>query len=205
MTGGKRWTSGFALFGEVVITGVLVAVLSLPVITALPAVTAGTAHLRRHLTGDSVRVADLLRDFAAACRALWPLALGFTGAELVLLWNLSLGQAGIMPGAGGVVAVSTLLLVAWAVLLLRTAAGWRQGAAGGGELLRGTAERAWRDPAGSVLLAFACGMCVLFVWMLLPLALVAGGLLSLATLAVELRREARTAPGPDAAGGMAEG
>ncbi|MEO3753001.1 hypothetical protein [Streptomyces sp. B6B3] len=201
---GRRWTSGFALFGEVLITGVLVAVLSLPVVTALPAVAAGTAHLRRHLTGDSVRVADLMRDFGAACRGLWRLALGLTGVALVLLWNLSLGQAGVMPGAGGVVTVSALLLVAWAVLLLRTAAGWRAGASGGAELLRATAERAWRDPAGSVLLAFACGMCGLFVWMLLPLVLVAGGLLCLASLAVELRHEARTTPGPDAAGGVVE-
>jgi hypothetical protein len=191
--GARRWGTGFALFGEVVITGVLVAVLALPVVTALPALAAGTAHLRRHLDGESVRVAEVLRDFAAACRGLWRVALAFTGAALLLVWNLSLGQAGVIPGSGGVVAVSVLLLAGWAVLLLRTAAAWRPSvtAAGGGELVRRTAKVFWRDPAGSVLLAFAWAMCGVFVWMLVPLALLAGGLLALATLAVEARRGAR--------------
>ncbi|MGP3972222.1 hypothetical protein, partial [Streptomyces sp. 6N223] len=193
--GVKRWTVGFSLFGEVVITGVMVGLLALPVVTALPALAAGTAHLRRHLTGGSVRVPDALRDFVQACRSLWRPALGFTGAALLLLWNLSLGQAGVVPGSGGVVAVSALLIAAWAVLLLRTAVAWRPEDVGDArdardarepddwasawpQLLRRAAEQTWRDPGGSVLLAFACVMCGVFVWMLLPLALLVGGLLA---------------------------
>jgi hypothetical protein len=188
----RRWTAGFGLFGEVVITGVLVGLLTVPVVTALPALAAGTAHLRRHLSGESVRVADALRDFVAAWRALWRLALAFSGAALLLLWNLSQGQAGALPGSGGVVAVSLLLLAAWAVLLLRTAAVWRPEAASAGpELLRSTAGLLVRDPAGSLLLAFACGMCGVFVWMLAPLALLVGGLLALATVAIEARYAGR--------------
>jgi hypothetical protein len=53
--------------------------------------------------------------------------------------------------------------------------------------VRGAAEHGWRDPVGSALLAFACAMCGVFVWMLLPLLLVTGGLLSLAAVAVDLR------------------
>lgn len=187
--GARRWTVGFAFFGEVLIVGALVAVLALPLVTLLPALAAGAGHLRRHLSGDSVRVADALRDFAAAWRGLWRVALGFTGAAVLLLWNLSLGQAGVVPGSGGVVAVSSVLLLAWAVLLLRTAAAWRQGA-DGGALVRGAAALLGRDVPGSVLLVFACAMCGVFVWMLLPLLLVTGGLLALAAVAVDARRGA---------------
>ncbi|WP_053171315.1 hypothetical protein [Streptomyces sp. SBT349] len=193
---GKRWSAGFALFGEVVITGALVAVLSVPMVTALPALAAGTAHLRRHLTGESVRVADLLRDFGAACRSLWPAALAVPAAALILLWNLSLAQAGVIPGSGGVLAITGALLTALAVLVLRAADAWHPGLDAAGTV-REAAERARGDLPGSVLLAFACGMCVVFVWMLLPLALVCGGLLSLAAVGVSLRAEAAEAgPAP---------
>jgi hypothetical protein len=188
----KRWTTPFALFGEVVITGILVAALALPVVTALPALATGTAHLRRHLTGESVGLADALRDFVAACRALWPAALAFVGVALLLLWNLSLAQAGVVPGSDAVLVVSVLLLIAWAVVLLRAATAWP--ADSPAALLRAATQRTFRDPAGSVLLAFACGMCGLFVWMLLPLALIAGGLLALAAVAVDLRARERLAP-----------
>ncbi|GAB2871428.1 hypothetical protein [Streptomyces mayteni] len=186
-----RFGTGLALFGEVVIVGALVALLVLPVVTALPALAAGAAHLRRHLSGDSVRVADLLRDFVAACRALWAAGLAVTGIALVLLWNLSLAQADVLPGAGGLLMVTPLMLLALGVVLLRAAAGWRQDGTKGPALLRESAERAVRDPGGSVLLAFGWLMCAVFVWMLLPLALLAGGLLALAAIAVEQRLAAR--------------
>ncbi|MDT0346477.1 hypothetical protein [Streptomyces litchfieldiae] len=197
-TANRRWNTGLALFGEVVITGALVALLALPVVTALPALAAGTAHLRRHLSGDSVRVAELLRDFAAACRALWLAGLAFTGVALVLLWNLSLAQAGVIPGSGGMQAVTLVLLAAWAVLLLRTAAVWRPGADAAGAV-REAVGRAREDVAGSVLLAFGWALCAVFVWMLLPLFLLTGGLLALAAVAVEARAAARAEPAdPDA-------
>ncbi|WP_062211430.1 hypothetical protein [Streptomyces sp. NBRC 109706] len=186
-TNGRRWGGPLALFGEMVITGVVVAALAAPLVTALPALTAGTAHLRRQLAGESVRMADLWRDFTTAVRELWPLALGAVGAALVLLWNLSLAQAGVVPGSSGLRTLTWLLLLALAVLLLRAAADWRPGAEPRA-LLRTTAERAVRDPGGSTLLAFAWLMCTVFVWMLPPLLLLTGGLLSLAALAIETRR-----------------
>ncbi|MFI9464357.1 hypothetical protein [Streptomyces xiamenensis] len=188
--GGVR--AGLTLFGEVVITGVLVAVLTAPLITALPALAAGIAHLRRQLTGDSVRMADVWADFTAACRALWPLALAFPAAALLLLWNLSLAQTGLLPGGAGVRLVSMAALAAWAVLLLRTAAAWHRDATAGGAV-REAAVAAREDLTGSLLLALAAVMCVVFVWMLLPMILLAGGLLALAALAVQYRYAGKAA------------
>lgn len=186
--GGRRWVAGLGLFGEVVVVGVLVLPLALPLVTALPALAAGTAHLRRYVAGERARVVDALREFVTACRRLWQPALGAAGAALLLVWNLSLGQAGVVPGAGGVVAVSLLLLAALAVLLLRTAAAWRPATGDDGpRLVWQAAELSWRDPVGSLLLAGACVVCGVFVWMLVPLVVVVGGLLSLANLAVAVR------------------
>ncbi|MFB4197103.1 hypothetical protein [Streptomyces carpaticus] len=192
--GGVR--AGLTLFGEVVITGVLVAVLAAPLITAVPALVAGTAHLRRQLTGDSVRLADVWADFTAAWRALWPLALAFPVAVLLLLWNLSLAETGLLPGGPAVYALSLVHGGALAVLLLRIAAGWRRDTHAGMALrdaLTGTRD----DLSGSLLLVLAAAMCLVFVWMLLPLALLAGGLLALAALGVEHRFAARTAAAAD--------
>lgn len=189
---GRGWSTGLALFGETVITGVLVGVLALPVVTALPALAAGVRHLRRHLAGESVRLGSVWQDFTAAWRALWRAALGLTGAALLLLWNLSLAETGLLPGGAAVRAVSLALLAGWLVLLLRTAAVWRPGTDAAGAL-REAAARAGADPAGSLLLLLACGLCAVFVWMLLPLVVLAGGLLSLAAVAVDVRGAGRAA------------
>ncbi|GAA3888903.1 hypothetical protein [Streptomyces sedi] len=187
----RERAGGLALFGEVVIVGAVVAVLAVPLVTLLPALAAGVAHLRRQLTGHSVRMADLLRDFATAWGELWRLSLAALGAALVLLWNVSLAQAGLVPGAGGLRVLTWALLLAWAVLLLRVAARWRPGAERGAALLRLSAEEAPRDPGGSALLAAGVLLCGTFVWMLPPLLLLAGGLLALASLGVETRAAAR--------------
>ncbi|MDB1088634.1 hypothetical protein PJ985_13760 [Streptomyces sp. ACA25] len=181
--------AGFALFGETVIVGVLVALLSVPLVTALPALAAGSTHMRRHVSGESARTGDLLRDFTAAWRGLWPAALVGTGLGLLLLWNLTLAEAGVIPGSAGVLAGSAGLLALLSVLMLRTAGAWRPGCGPVGAV-RTAAARTWRDPSGSVLLVLAAGMCLVFGWMLLPLLLLAGGLLVLAVVAVEHRRPA---------------
>ena len=45
----------FALFGETMLAGLVVALCSLPVVTAVPAIAAGARHLRRHNEGYSDR------------------------------------------------------------------------------------------------------------------------------------------------------
>ncbi|MFD2026813.1 Poxvirus protein I5 [Promicromonospora aerolata] len=67
----------------------------------------------------------------------------------------------------------------------RDAAGLRQ------VLSRGAA-RSRDDLTGSALLLAALVMCAVLVWMLVPLVLVTGGLLSLAAVAVETRRLERS-------------
>src|SRR5690606_20130826 len=145
------------------------------------------------------RMADLLRDFAAAWRALWAAAAGFTLVALLLLWNLSLGQAGVVPGSGGVRVASLVLLAALAVLLLRTAAAWEEGrrvaAGAAAEGMRCGAAARWAEGnvSGSGLLACAGVVCGAGVGVLLPLVLVPGVRGALARVGVAYRRQSTQA------------
>src|SRR5690606_5090177 len=122
--------------------------------------------------------------------------------------------SGTLPGASAVRWVTWAAAACVAVVLVRTAAAWSDGdpasarrdgpaevgaAAGSGgdpvaapvgvrQLLSRGAGRARDDLTGSALLLAALVMCGVLVWMLTPLVLVTGGLLSLAAVAVETRR-----------------
>lgn len=175
-----------ALFGEVVLTGAVLAVLSVPVVTAVPALAAGTLHLGRHVDGRADGVADLLRTTGRAVRELWALGLAVPAVLAVLGLDLWLVRTGALPGGALVGVVTVLVLAAVVVVTLRFVGSWRPGApvvAG----VRAAARRATQDPTGSTLLVAAVTMVVVVIWMLLPLVLIAPGLLALAALAVERR------------------
>lgn len=180
-----------ALFSEVLLAGALAAVLSLGVVTALPAGAAAVTHLRRHVDGRSDAVSDLLADFRAACRDLWRVAVvGLTGFALLGLDAVE-ASSGALPGGRTVLVVLALLSVALLVVLLRTAGCWQAGS-GGLPAVRTAARRAAGDLVGDVLLLAAVGVCAVLVWMLPPLVVVAPGLLALAVAGVEERNGRRT-------------
>ncbi|MFC8192525.1 hypothetical protein ACFUMH_12795 [Cellulomonas sp. NPDC057328] len=181
----------FGLLSEVLVVGLGVSVLSLPVVTVLPALAAGAAHVRRHLTGETDRVVDLWHEFVAALRGVWPYALASL-ALLVLLWfNTAVAGTGLLPGGTGVLVLSLAVAAMLAVVLLRAAGGWRRGASWR-QVMRDAGARAGDDLAGSGLLVVAMGLCGVIVWMLAPLAVLVPGLLALAVVAVEHRAATRT-------------
>jgi hypothetical protein len=195
--------SRFALLGETLLTGLLVLVGSLPVVTLPGALAAGVAHLRRHLGGYDTSVRTFVRDWVAAVRGLWLLGALLVLAVVVVVVNTGLTASGALPGSSAVRWVTWVAAAHAAVVLVRAAAAWSDDdAAPGSEVTPGTggvrqllsrgAARTRDDVAGSALLVAALAMCVVLVWMLAPLVLVTGGLLSLAAVAVETRRQART-------------
>ena len=68
---GALRSRGLALFAEVVWVGLLVALCSLPVVTALPAAAAGAARLRRHIAGEDDALNGFVRDLGSALRRGW--------------------------------------------------------------------------------------------------------------------------------------
>jgi hypothetical protein len=196
---GEGW---FALLGETLLTGLLTLVGSLPLVTAPAALAAGAAQLRRHLGGYDTSVRAFVRDWLAAVRSLWVVGLLLPVAAVVVWANTGLTASGELPGASVVRWVTWAAAACAAVVVVRAAAAWSDDDPGQGsraargsaspwqELSRGVA-RTRDDVSGSVLLLAALVMCAVLVWMLAPLVLVAGGLLSLAAVAVETRRLGR--------------
>ncbi|MFI2361954.1 hypothetical protein [Promicromonospora sp. NPDC019610] len=244
---GEGW---FPLLGETLLTGLLVLVGSLAVVTAPAALAAGAAHLRRHLGGYDTSVRSFWRGWVAAVRGLWVLGVLVLAVAVVVVVNSGLTASGALPGASVVRWVTWAAAACAAVVLVRTTAAWSDGGAGSDAGVRsgggvgsgvdgrsdgaaasdggmrsegdvrpdgdarsdagvvlgagagngsGAGSGVWRllargaarsrdDLVGSALLLAALVMCAVLVWMLTPLVVVTGGLLSLAAVAVEARR-----------------
>ncbi|WP_104060468.1 Poxvirus protein I5 [Arthrobacter sp. 4R501] len=189
----------FALFSETLLAGLLVLVLSIPLVTIPAAYAAGIAHLERHLAGRDDSLRGLWGTFRAALPGSWKLGITTAGAGVVIVLNLLLATVGQLPGSSVVLPATLILAAAGAVLLLRTAAAWsgvawsdvageEASAPGTWSAALGTAKAlSLRDWTGSLLLAAALFAAVVFVWMLVALFVVVPGMLILASAAVKMR------------------
>jgi hypothetical protein len=189
----------FALFSETLLAGVLVLVLSIPLVTIPAAYAAGTAHLERHLNGRDDSVRGLWGLFKAALPGSWKLGITTAAAVVVIVLNLLLAWVGQLPGRDVVLPATLLLGAGAAILLLRTASAWSDFSGSGSTGSGTTGKDAWRqafdagqavslrDWTGSLLLAAALFCAVVFVWMLAALFVVVPGTLILAAAAVKLR------------------
>lgn len=180
----------FALFGEVLLTGIIVLVLSLPIVTIPLAVAVGKRHLMRILRADGSQLAlvggDLREGFlgGVGIGCAW---LAITG---VLLIDLLLVGSGALPGGVAVGAIAAVLLAAVTVLMLWVAASWTPGLGWRASVRVGLAALR-TDAVGSVYLVVAAGLVVLFTWMLPPLVIPAFGCLCFAVAAISVRHAAR--------------
>ena len=99
----------FALFAETLLAGLLVLVLSIPLVTIPAAYAAGIAHLERHLDGRDDSLRSLWSLFKAALPGSWKLGITTAAAAVVIVLNLLLAWVGQLPGRG-VVLPATLVL-----------------------------------------------------------------------------------------------
>ncbi|MEW9872917.1 Poxvirus protein I5 [Arthrobacter sp. HS15c] len=198
----------FALFSETLLAGLLVLVLSIPLVTIPAAYAAGIAHLERHLSGRDDSLRALWGTFKAALPGSWKLGITTAAAAIVIILNLLLATVGQLPGSAVVLPATLILAAAGAVLLLRTTAAWSDVAGPAADADRqasGSApgavppSAAWssaletgkalslRDWTGSLLLTTALFAAVVFVWMLVALFVVVPGMLILAAASVKMR------------------
>ena len=188
-----RWPGAqarFALFGEVLWTGVLVVFVSLPVVTWPAALAAGTVHLRRHVHAEASPTRFFFRDVRAAL----PGGAVVGGVSIVLAalltGDLLLAGTGRVPGGAAVawagVAVGALAL-GWIVL----AAGlWRPGLRWRTLLAAVPRAISW-DPWGAASAVVAVVLVGVLTWQLLPLVIPGVGLLAFAAMAIAERRAQR--------------
>ncbi len=193
----------FALFAETILAGVIVLLLSVPLVTAPAAYAAGVAHLERHLSGRDDSLRSLWGNFRRALPGSWKFGITTAVAAVVIVLNLLLALVGQLPGRAVILPATLILAAAGAILLLRTAANWSGGVNWDGDAGRQPVEvpgqQRWaaayssakddsvRDWSGSLLLLAALFMAVVFVWMLQALFVIVPGTLVLAAAAIKIR------------------
>ena len=179
----------FALFGETLLVGLVVALCSLPVVTAVPAIAAGARHIRRHNEGYSDRVSDLFAEVWGAFRRLWVLGVCSAIVVALLVIDARVFAVAEIPGSRPAAIVLALATLVAAVVVLRFAGGWDPSERTLPGLRRALTESG-ADLLGSVLLLLALAGTAVLVWMFPALAIIAGGILSLAAYAIDTRLEA---------------
>ncbi|MGF4043440.1 Poxvirus protein I5 [Paenarthrobacter nitroguajacolicus] len=193
----------FALFAETILAGVIVLLLSVPLVTAPAAFAAGVAHLERHLSGRDDSLRSLWGNFRRALPGSWKMGITTAVAAVVIVLNLLLALVGQLPGRAVILPATLILAAAGAVLFLRIAANWSGGVNWSGDADQQPADvpgpERWalaysqakadglRDWTGSLLLLAAVFMTVVFVWMLQALFVIVPGTLVLAAAAIKIR------------------
>ncbi|MBD7957685.1 hypothetical protein H9651_08535 [Microbacterium sp. Sa4CUA7] len=180
----------FALFGEVLLTGLLVTVVGLLVVTLPAGLAAGIRHMRRHVAAEDSRLQLFWADVR---RALLPGAVVGAvalAATLVLLLDIDLARSGMLPGGPVIEVVGWVGLAVVALVLLSAAGAWTP-ESGWRAALRAVPGGVVADPAGALYLVATAGFVGVATWALVPLFLPAVGCAALAVVAIPVRRRGR--------------
>ena len=180
-------TGAFALFGEVLLVGVLVTVAGLAVVTLPAALAAGIRHLRRYLNAEASPARLFWRDVRSALPGglvVGTVALLIAG---ILTVDIVLANSGALPGGAAIGVIGWIGAVAGATLLLATAGAWSPESGWRGALREARAALA-ADLRGALYLAATAVFVGVAVWMLVPLILPALGCAALAVVAIPARR-----------------
>ena len=179
-------TSAFGLLGEVLLVGVLVALVSLPVVTLPAALAAGVRHLRRYLGAEDSGLDWFWRDVRSGLLGGIGVGAASVVLALVLALDIDLASTGVLPG-GPVVALVGWVGLAALVLALFTAAGRWTPQLGWRGALKSVPRAVRDDPAGAAYLLATAAFAVVVTWQLFPLVIPALGCIALAIVAVPER------------------
>ncbi|MFE5672220.1 hypothetical protein ACFQ58_11510 [Agromyces sp. NPDC056523] len=179
-------TSAFGLLGEVLLIGVLVTLVSIPVVTFPAALAAGVRHLRRFLKAESSSMGAFWADVRAGLLGGLGVGAASVVLVLVLLLDVDLANSGMLPGGPMVAAIGWLGLAAIALALFTAAGRWtpRIGWLGA---LRSVPAAVAADPIGAAYLVATAVFAVVVTWQLVPLVVPALGCVALAIVAVPER------------------
>ncbi|WP_144122759.1 hypothetical protein [Catellatospora sichuanensis] len=181
---------GFALLGEVLLTGIVVGLLALPVLTLPAALAAGIGHLRRYVDDEGSPLAALWRDAraAAAGGAVLALAALFAATAAVL----AIGLAGADPTPAGAVmaVVGWLALGVIATAVVMAAGAWTRDG-GWRSAVRGLRDQLDADLAAALHIFVAVALTAVLTWQYLPLLVPSLGVVAFAVVAVQHRSRGR--------------
>jgi uncharacterized membrane protein YesL len=183
----------FALFGECLTVGVLVLLAALPVVTLVPALAAGCAHIKAHVDGETTSVRAFFARVRAALPGGWVMSVGVVVGVVVLVVDVVFLRTRV-AGGDVVAVVCGVAAVGLAVVVLRAAARWSVGLRWS-VVLREAGRRAVSDFGGSLLLVMSLAVLLIVTWQLPPLLLPMAGCVLMAAVAVD-RRHSAVAPPP---------
>ncbi|MEU4745936.1 hypothetical protein AB0G02_36500 [Actinosynnema sp. NPDC023658] len=110
----------FALFGECLLAGLLVLLLALPVVTLLPGLAAGCAHIKAHVDGETTTVRSYFDRVRAAWPGGWVASVGVVVGFAVLAVDVLVLRTRV-AGGGFVAVVCGVAAVGLAVVFLGAA------------------------------------------------------------------------------------
>lgn len=177
----------FALLGEVMLIGLLITLVSIPLVTLPIALAAGIRHLRRYAAAEDSRLALFWADVRAGLLPGAVVGLVTVVAALLLLLDIDVARSGFLPGGDVIAVVGWAGLAVVAVTLLAAAGAWTP-ETGWRAALRGVPAIVREDPFGAVYFVAAAGFVGVATWMLVPLFAPAIGCAALAVVAVPTRR-----------------
>lgn len=182
-------TGAFALFGEVLYTGLLVTAAGIAVVTLPAALGAGIRHLRRYLAAEASPAKAFWTDVRAGLAG--GIAVGVTAIALVLLLllDIDLANSGALPGGAAIAVVGWAGLGAVAVAVLAAAGRWTP-ESGWRAVVRGIPATLRADVRGSLYLVATAAFVGVVTWMLPPLIIAGLGCAALAVVAIPARRRA---------------
>lgn len=183
-------TAKFGLFGEVLTVGLLIAVVSLAVVTLPIALAAGIRHLRRFAAAEDSRIALFWSDVRSGIVP--SLMVGVPAALIaaVLAVDVALAGSGALPGAVPVAVIGWAGLVVLATALLLAAGAWTP-ETGWPAAVRAIPSIVSADAVGVAFIASAAVFVGVVTWALIPLFIPAIGCAVLAVVAVPARRRRR--------------
>lgn len=177
----------FALLGEVLLAGIIVTVLSIPIVTIPAALAAGIRHVRRFVRAEGSPMSALWRD---ALRALpGGVVTGIVVAALaaVLAVDILLAGSGGLPGGEAIAAAGWAIAALAGGALLLASAAWSP-ESGWLNAVRSIPGAVQADPVGALYTVTAAAFVGVAAWMLVPLAVPALGCAVLAAVAIPSRR-----------------
>ncbi|WP_065571065.1 hypothetical protein [Microbacterium oleivorans] len=177
----------FALFGEVLLVGLLVVLVGALVVTLPVALAAGIRHLARYIGAEDSRLALFWSDVRAGIAGGSVIGLIAAVIAVVLVIDIDLARSGFLPGGVVIEAVGWTGLAVLAVSLLIAAGAWHP-RTGWRAAVRSVPAIVRSDPRGLVFYIAAAALVVILTWMLPPLLPAALGCAVLAVVAVPERR-----------------
>ncbi|MFT4156743.1 MAG: hypothetical protein QM630_02275 [Microbacterium sp.] len=177
----------FTLFGEVLTTGLLMALVALPVVTLPIALASGIRHLRRFIAAEDSRVAFFWADVRAGLLRSLGIGISVTILALVLAADIELANSGALPGGAIIVVVGWVGLLVLTVALLVAAGEWEP-KRGWRAAFRAVPRIVRADVVGALYVAATAVFVGVVTWMLAPLVIAGLGCSALAVVAIPARR-----------------